>query len=230
LALPDALPFGVAPTPRRYLGGRAAADARADLSRDLHDGLGHSLVSIILRAELTRQLIPDASSAARHELRELHSTAEKALAEMRSIARNAKRASFEHELASATGLLEAVGTRCDVRITDAPDNRSEQTLSWVLREAVTNIVRHSEATVCTIAAGLENGCFRLRISNDRALRSEISPGGQGLEDLASRMQDCGGSLAYGLEDDRFALEAVLPPMPEYALNDLRAAALEGASS
>lgn len=205
---------------RNYIATLAVADARAEMSRDLHDGLGHSLVSISLRAELAERLAEQDPPATRRELREVREIADEALRDMRAVVQGARKAGFDRELAGATGLLEAIGTRCEVQVAGPPDADAEETLGWVLREAVTNIVRHSEASFCTIVLGIREDHFCLTITNDGAHGESISHGGQGLEDLSARVRERGGSLTVERLDDRFTLQAAIPcaarttPVPE----------------
>ena len=93
---------------------------------------------------------------------------------------------------------------------------ADAVLAPVLREAVTNVLRHSTAKTCTIQTAMSDGMLRLRVSNDGATepRSTEQPvvwagPGCGLANIAARVQAAGGRLTSGYEDGRFHLSAEL---------------------
>ncbi|WP_157376418.1 sensor histidine kinase [Amycolatopsis azurea] len=195
---------------RGYLATLAAADARADMSRDLHDSLGQSLVSIALRAQLADRMAPKDIAATRHQLLEIHRTAEEVLADMRAVAHGSRKPTFTEELSGAVGLLEAIGVRCELRDEHAPPPGTEAVLGWVLREAVTNIVRHSDPTSCVITTCEQDGTFTLRVVNNGVIAKSPATRGQGLDGLSTRVHEYGGSLGTELEDGRFTLTVTVP--------------------
>ncbi|MFK0250524.1 sensor histidine kinase [Amycolatopsis azurea] len=195
---------------RTSLATLAAADARAEMSRDLHDSLGQSLVSIALRAQLADRVATKDIAATRHELLEIHRMAEEALADMRAVAHGTRRPTFTEELPGAVGLLEAIGARCELRTEHAPPPGTEAVLGWVLREAVTNIVRHSDPTACVITTHQRGGAFTLQVGNNGVIAKSPSTRGQGLDGLSTRVHEYGGSLSTELEDGRFTLTVTVP--------------------
>jgi two-component system sensor histidine kinase DesK len=110
-------------------------------------------------------------------------------------------------------MLSAAGieTRIDLSSTDAGS-----LLAIVLREAVTNVVRHAHARICEIDTSLAAGSVRLRVFNDGAFAEAATRRGTGLANLRSRVEEAGGRLTVRREDDRFTLIAELPATP---LND-----------
>jgi two-component system sensor histidine kinase DesK len=83
-------------------------------------------------------------------------------------------------------------------------------LGWVVREAVTNVLRHSRASTCTIDLGTAGGATELRVANDGAARSAERSWGNGLTGLAERLDAAGGRLSARAEDGTFVLTAALP--------------------
>lgn len=94
----------------------------------------------------------------------------------------------------------------------------DEVLATVLREAVTNVLRHTEATVCGIVLSVDGGTVTFRVTNDGIAESvpvngrkpERAAGGQGLRSLAARAAAQGGRLATETEGDRFELTVQVP--------------------
>lgn len=85
----------------------------------------------------------------------------------------------------------------------------------VLREGVTNILPHSNASHCAIEMTATAGLLRLQLSNDRSIESPTETGraGNGLANLAARVEAAGGRVTSGRADGRFNLVAEIPTPP-----------------
>jgi glucose-6-phosphate-specific signal transduction histidine kinase len=208
---------------------RAAAHAGAepycgldpDAARDLHDLLGYGLSAITLKAELALRLLPTEPERARRELTEVARLARRGLREARTVGRGGGGLSLAAEAASARSVLASAGIRCGVRVAARiPDAAVETVLATVLREGVTNILRHSTARSCGITAGhsdRDEPAVRLCLVNDGVTAAPGPlpghPGG-GLENLAARLAAVGGRLSADvLEDGIFQLLAEVPHEP-----------------
>jgi two-component system sensor histidine kinase DesK len=137
---------------RAELATVAVAEERLRIARDLHDLLGHSLSLITLKAELAGRLIePDAGRAAR-EVAEIESVARRSLSEVRGALTGYRQPDLAAELAAARQLLAAAGITCQITAPRSPGlaPRVDTLLAWTVREAVTNVVRHSGADRATI--------------------------------------------------------------------------------
>jgi signal transduction histidine kinase len=198
---------------RRELARMAVLQERLRISRDVHDLLGFQLSAIVVKGEFIARLVATDPLAARGHLAEVVATAEQALAAVRSITQEPTGFCLTEEAETARSMLCAAGieTRIDLVSTDAGS-----LLAIVLREAVTNVVRHAHARVCEIDTTLAAGSVRLRVSNDGALAEATGRRGTGLANLRSRVEEAGGRLTVRREDDRFTLIAELPAPP---LND-----------
>ena len=97
----------------------------------------------------------------------------------------------------------------DEEATLLPDG-VQAALGWAVREAVTNVLRHSRATTCTIALHSAGGQTQLRVANDGTAQDVDGRWGNGLTGLAERLDASGGRLTAVREDDRFELTATLP--------------------
>ncbi|NJQ08368.1 hypothetical protein HCN56_22990 [Streptomyces lonarensis] len=130
----------------------AVAEERLRFGRDMHDVLGRNLSVIALKSELAVQLAQRGSPAAGEQMAEVQRIARESQREMRAVLRGYRSADLNAEIAGARGVLEAAGIRCTVAPvppTPLPREVSEA-LGWVVREGATNVLRHSEATRCTL--------------------------------------------------------------------------------
>jgi two-component system, NarL family, sensor histidine kinase DesK len=196
---------------------------RERFSRDLHDILGYSLSAITLKAELTRKLVGSEPALAQDELAEVVELARQAATDVRLIARGYRNISLVQEAASVASLLSAACITPRVEIDcGALDDKVDAVLATVLREAVTNILRHSAARNCAIEANQEDKMITLSVINDGVPRPVMSgTGGHGLRNLAWRLEAIGGELSTGVSrDDQFSLLAKVPaqeaPVPRPA--------------
>ncbi|GAA3209844.1 sensor histidine kinase [Nonomuraea helvata] len=178
---------------RAKLADAAVLKERLRISRDLHDGLGRSLTAIALKGDLASRLVERDPAAARTEVGELVQVAREAAQDVRQVARGYRAMSLAGEVDRAVALLESSGIGAQAHLTDAAmPRRSEEALAWAVREAVTNVLRHSRATTCTITTSVNGGRLRLEVANDGVPESP-GPAGGGLTGLAERAAQAGGS-------------------------------------
>ncbi len=168
----------------------AVSAERERISRDLHDILGHSLTAISIKSELAGRLIDANPDAAKAQIAEVEEIARQALADVRSTASAIREVRVAVEVAGARSVLLAAGI--EAQVPAALPTLSDQTselFGFVVREAVTNVVRHSGATRCTISVTKD----RVEIVDNG---SGIGPesGGSGLRGLAARVAAAGGEL------------------------------------
>ncbi len=192
----------------------AVAGERLRVSRDLHDLIGSSISAITLKSELTARLIRSSPDRACAEIAEVVDSSRRALADLRSVARGYREMSLlEEALLARSMLLTAdVKARMDVSAIDqlAPDVGT--VLGIVIREGVTNVLRHSHATTCDITIRRAGNSVELEIINDgvRGGPSECPDGGSGLVSLASRVAARDGWLtAEALPGRRWRLFATV---------------------
>lgn len=167
---------------------------RLRISRDLHDLLGQSLAAVSLKGDLAIGLLArDEVPRAAAELDGLVSVARSALHDLRALPHGAPPIALASEAARAADLLAAAGIETRVAIDDAALPPPVDALfGWALREGVTNVLRHSTATRCTIAVRRAAGTFRLDIANDRAVPNATGGLG-GLDGLAARAAALAGT-------------------------------------
>jgi two-component system, NarL family, sensor histidine kinase DesK len=166
---------------------------RERIARDLHDVLGHTLSVIILKSELARKLMDHDPARAKAEIADVEQTSREALAEVRSTIRGYRDHSLEAELKQAKATLETAGVTVksesqQVRLSPA----QESVVALVVREAVTNVVRHAQARNCHLRLMPVNGTCRLEIQDDGTGGGNVE--GNGLRGMRERIEALGGTF------------------------------------
>jgi two-component system sensor histidine kinase DesK len=207
----------------------AVAEERLRFARDLHDTVGRTLSAIAVKSELAAELAgrhPAGAVAQMHEVRQL---ARDSLQEMRGVVVGYRTAHLAAELDGARSVLRSadVQTRLLGEGADLPQ-QVQQVFAWVVREAVTNVVRHSNASHCTIDLTVlddppapadpaacpphpQNGArARLSITNDGVSATSGGGSGSGLAGLTERLAELDGTLATRQDAGHFTVEATVP--------------------
>ncbi|MFE9703405.1 sensor histidine kinase [Streptomyces sp. NPDC005930] len=198
---------------REELATRAVAEERLRFSRDLHDLLGHTLSVIVVKSEAARRLAHRDLDAALTQITDIESVGRQALTEVREAVTGYREGSLGTELDRARSALSAADVEPVVRRSGPPlPPQTEALLGWVVREAVTNVVRHSGASRCEIAVA--GGADRVRLTvtdNGTGVAGSTQGPGTGLTGLTERLATAGGSLTAGLEPrGGFSVTAELP--------------------
>lgn len=171
-------------------------EERHRIAKDLHDTLGHTLSLIVLKSELAEHLVKLDPERAQAEIRTVRETARQALREAREVVSQMRTVTLPAELAAAEELLGTAGIRYGAVVTPvelAP--LAESMLGFCLREAVTNVVRHSRATACAITIKAERGKVILTIQDDGVgIQPNGTGAGTGLQSMRDRLQLVDGTL------------------------------------
>lgn len=142
---------------RQQLARMAVTEERLRFARDLHDLLGHSLSVIALKADLAGRLLPGQPDRAAKEAAEIDGVARRALSEVRDAVSGYRQPTVLEAIATGRLALDAAGidTSCDIAQVALPP-ALDAVLAWALREAITNVIRHSRARHCwiSVSAGL----------------------------------------------------------------------------
>jgi len=166
---------------------------RERIARDLHDVLGHTLSVIILKSELAAKLIDRDPVRAKAEIRDVENTSREALAEVRSTIRGYRQQGLEEEIKRAKATLETAGVKVKSESVIAGlSPAQESVVAMVVREAVTNVVRHANARNCELRLAPQNGTCVLEIQDDGHAGSQ--PEGNGLRGMRERVEALGGTL------------------------------------
>ncbi len=181
----------------------AAVAERERIARDLHDVLGHTLSVIVLKAELAGRLMERDPKRAAAEIADVESTARTALAEVREAIGGYRAKGLAAELAAAKRTLDAAGValsyEADANTLQTGLPATEETvLSLAVREAVTNIVRHAEATECRMRLATTGDGFHALLVEDNG-RHAVTREGNGLRGMRERVQALGGRFSLKSE-------------------------------
>ncbi|WP_371597685.1 sensor histidine kinase [Streptomyces sp. NBC_00564] len=204
---------------REELARRAVEKERLRFSRDLHDLLGHTLSVIVVKSEAARRLAHRDLTAALVQVTDIESVGRQALTEIREAVTGYRTGSLATELDGARSVLSAAGVEPAVRRSGTPlAPQTEALLGWVVREAVTNVVRHSGAARCDITVDGTPERVRLTITDDGTGASnpvQEPVAGTGLKGLKERLAAAGGSLEAGPGSrGGFTVSVELPVDPE----------------
>ena len=200
---------------RRIEGQLAVADERLRFAADLHDIQGHHLQVIALKSELATRLIEADPDAAATQMAEVQEHARTALADTREVVQGYRQTPLAAELTNATRVLEAAGI--DGRLGPGAlegartvGGSGRQLLGGVVREATTNILRHSHAHQARLIFAVNGENARLAIHNDGTTTTADHPPGTGLADLRRRLEVAGGTLRWEHDDGWFIVTAQVP--------------------
>ncbi|GAA4541470.1 sensor histidine kinase [Pseudonocardia xishanensis] len=199
---------------RRSAAELATARERLRLADDLHDILGHALEVVAFKSELAARLQESDPERASAEMEAVQRVARESLTEVRALVRSGRDTDLAVELAGARAVLGSAGIVLQVTgdATVVPP-RARSVLGRVLREGMTNVLRHAQPSHCAIEIGPD----RLVLTND-GVTSGPSEGGTGLAGLERYLEESRGRLTAG-PDGRggFRLVAELNVEPEGAL-------------
>jgi two-component system sensor histidine kinase DesK len=197
---------------RSQLADLAVVNERLRIARDLHDLLGHSLTVIRAKSELATRLSASDPDRASREMAEVEEIARQSLVDVRAAVANYRRPTLASERANARMALAAAGIDADFHDDDvALSPETDETLAWVLREAVTNVVRHSGATRCHVRTHHDGDSVLLEVVDEGKGARTDGSNGSGLTGLRERVAAVGGTLDVGAaQEGGFELVARVP--------------------
>ena len=169
----------------------AVQDERARFARDLHDILGHSLTVVTVKSELAGRLVEIDPKRAIAEIKDIENLARQALADLRSAVSSYREVSLASELASARTALAAASIEAHVPLdADAVDPELRSVFGWIVREGITNVIRHSRARSCWVELGPDTLVIR-----DDGVGEAVPTIGNGLRGLGERAHAVGLAFA-----------------------------------
>jgi two-component system sensor histidine kinase DesK len=206
----------------------AATRERLRLSEDLHDVLGRTLEVVSLKTELADRVLVTDPDRARSELHEVQRLARSSVEDVRALVRENRPTQLAREVEAARRLLTSAGVEVEVPTTlEVASPTVDDLLGRVVREAVTNLLRHADAARCAITLAEEGGGWRLRVTNDgvtaaggadgRAPTSGPAEGtrgdGTGLRALRERLAAHDGDLTTSVDAGWFRVDVRVPRTP-----------------
>lgn len=185
---------------RNEVAALAAERERARIARDMHDLLGHSLTTVTVKAALAGRLVDADPERAKAEIRDVERLAREALADVRATVSGFREVRLSTELIAARQVLEAAGIEAELPgVVDNVEADLAGLFGWVLREGVTNVVRHSRAGRVVVIVEPR----AIEIVDDGmgvVPGSEVTvpgQGGNGLAGIAERTASVGGRMLSG---------------------------------
>lgn len=172
---------------------------RQRIARDLHDTLGHKLSLIGLKSDLASKLVAIDQEKAAKEIADIRQTASNALKEVRELVTNMRTTTLERELTRVEQILKAAKIELLVNGNPKMTTNSpliENVLSMCMKEAVTNVVKHSDAKLCEITFKEEGDIFELSVKDDGVglVTEDNSFQGSGIEGMRERLSFVNGVL------------------------------------
>jgi two-component system, NarL family, sensor histidine kinase DesK len=179
----------------RELQRRDKASERERIAKDLHDVLGQSLASLALKAELARRVFHTDPKRALLEIGDVERIARQGLEEVRGAIHGYYAGDIYAELERAESLLKAADVNVERRCEHLEMQPAEErVLALIVREAVTNVLRHSQAKACRLALFRSEDAYRLEISdNGRGGKHEE---GIGMRSIRTRAEALGGTAVW----------------------------------
>lgn len=166
---------------------------RERIARDLHDLLGHTLSVVVLKSELAQKLMARDTARAVQEMAEVERIARDGLKEVREAITGYRSSGLMSELENVRHALVTAGIDATIDARSVTlDPAQETALSFALREAATNVIRHAGATTCHIRFYARDGSVLMEVEDNG--RGGDVPFGNGLQGMRERIQALGGVL------------------------------------
>lgn len=176
------------------------SEERLRFAQELHDTVGQRLAAMSVKTELARALAARGDDRLDAELADLQSLTRTTVAEMHDVVEGYRTADLATELRSARDLLTSAGVACTVEGDPATVGEPlDEVAAWLVREAATNVIRHSEATRVRITLAPD----MVAVANDGVVRDigRLS----GLAGIRRRAEPAGASLVAERDGDRFTV-------------------------
>ncbi|MEK4739808.1 histidine kinase [Bacillus mycoides] len=165
-------------------------EERQRIARDLHDTLGHTLSLITLKSQLVEKLIVKNPERASIEAKEITQTSRTALKQLRELISDMRMITVEEELEQIKAILQAANIELEIKQEASASSLSpieQNILGMCLREAVTNVVKHSKATRCTVCVVELQGELILKVEDNGIGLEEQNHDGNGIRGMKERI-------------------------------------------
>lgn len=191
---------------------RLQVDAeRHRISRDLHDVIGRTLVTALLRNQAAIQLFTVDPERAREQLDHVHHVLSAGQADLRRLTTGPILADLASELATVEAMCARLDIVCHAAVEPPEDEDVDRVFAAIVREASTNMLKHAHPRRCSVRVAQESESHVLEFTNDGVTRGGISGTGTGIADLTDQVVQLGGQLTTdGTPDGEFVVLARIP--------------------
>lgn len=187
-----------------------ATQERLRVATDVHDLQGHHLQVIALQLELAERLMAKDSDAALEQIRLARTSVDEARQGTRDLALQFRSVPLRDEIANAVDLLRAAGTSAESSVDAAADAAPASVLGPVIRETTTNVLRHGGGSWARLSLTRAGDAWRYEISNDAAASTVESGDGSGLDGIARRAAEVGGTVEVDRGRSEFTVVVTVP--------------------
>ncbi|GIE28270.1 two-component sensor histidine kinase [Actinoplanes italicus] len=194
---------------------RAVTEERLRIARDMHDTVAHSLSMIAMKASVARHVAGVRPEESGHALEVIETASREALLEMRRTI-GLLRADDDHDLRTLTDGAEQAGLRVRASIHGEEKLPAGVRLSVyrIVQESLTNVIRHAQATCCTVEVTASADAVTVQIADDGTATPAHGMTGYGLRGMRERVTGHGGDLHAGPRDGGgFVVTATIPYRP-----------------
>lgn len=173
----------------------AKTSERERIARDLHDLIGHTFSVITLKAELASKLIDKDTERARAEIFELETISREALKQVREVVTGYRTSDLNTELAHAKYVLESNEINFNYQFDDVQmDETMNKELAIMLKELITNILKHASASLVTAQISQQDEMIILKVEDDGVGFSSSPNNGYGLKGIQERINNMSGKF------------------------------------
>ncbi|MEK5113476.1 MULTISPECIES: sensor histidine kinase [Bacillus] len=200
-------------------------EERQRIARDLHDTLGHTLSLITLKSQLVEKLIVKNPERASAEAKEITQTSRTALKQLRELISDMRMITVEEELEQIKAILQAANIGLEIKQETSASSLSpieQNILGMCLREAVTNVVKHSKATKCTVSVLESQGELILKVEDNGIGLADQNHDGNGIRGMKERIALIDGFVELGTINPGTLLIVKVPVVIRTGKDEVRA--------
>ncbi|MGY2610923.1 histidine kinase [Bacillus pretiosus] len=200
-------------------------EERQRIARDLHDTLGHTLSLITLKSQLVEKLIVKNPERASAEAKEITQTSRTALKQLRELISDMRMITVEEELEQIKAILQAATIELEIKQETSASSLSpieQNILGMCLREAVTNVVKHSKATRCTVSVLESQGELILTVEDNGVGLADQNHDGNGIRGMKERIALIDGFVELGTINPGTLLIVKVPVVIRTGKGEVRA--------
>ncbi|HFJ9404404.1 TPA: sensor histidine kinase [Bacillus paranthracis] len=200
-------------------------EERQRIARDLHDTLGHTLSLITLKSQLVEKLIVKNPERASTEAKEITQTSRTALKQLRELISDMRMITVEEELEQIKAILQAANIELEIKQETSASLLSpieQNILGMCLREAVTNVVKHSKATHCTVSLLESQGELILTVKDNGIGLADQNHDGNGIRGMKERIALIDGFVELGTINPGTSLTVKVPVVIRTGKDEVKA--------